>query len=182
MLYCGFDLMVDSLYFGYLVLVLIFKCFQEVGYKLIVLVGGVIGMIGDLSFKVIECKLNMFDVIVIWVDKICGQVMFFFNFEGINVVIMVNNYDWFGGMGVFEFLCDIGKYFLVNIMIKKELVQQCLICEDQGIFYIEFFYSLFQGYDFVELNKCYGCQLQIGGFDQWGNIVVGIDLMCWFNQ
>jgi tyrosyl-tRNA synthetase len=89
---------------------------------------------------------------------------------------MANNYDWFGGMGALEFLRDIGKHFSVNTMIKKESVQQRLTREDQGISYTEFSYSLLQGYDFAELNKRYGCVLQIGGSDQWGNIVAGTDL------
>jgi tyrosyl-tRNA synthetase len=89
---------------------------------------------------------------------------------------MANNYDWFGGMNCLEFMRDIGKHFSVNAMIKKESVQQRLQREDQGISYTEFSYSLLQGYDFAELNKRYGCVLQIGGSDQWGNIVAGTDL------
>jgi tyrosyl-tRNA synthetase len=115
-------------------------------------------------------------VIATWVDKIKGQVMPFLNFEGSNPAIMANNYDWFGGMNCLEFLRDIGKHFSVNAMIKKESVQQRLTREDQGISYTEFSYSLLQGYDFAELYKRYGCVLQIGGSDQWGNIVAGTDL------
>jgi tyrosyl-tRNA synthetase len=89
---------------------------------------------------------------------------------------MANNYDWFGGMNCLEFMRDIGKHFSVNAMIKKESVQQRLVREDQGISYTEFSYSLLQGYDFAELYKRHGCVLQIGGSDQWGNIVAGTDL------
>ena len=133
-------------------------------------------MIGDPSFKATERKLNTPDVIASWVDKIRGQVAPFLNFEGNNAAIMANNYDWFGGMNCLEFLRDIGKHFSVNAMIKKEAVQQRLAREDQGISYTEFSYSLLQGYDFAELYKRHGCMLQIGGSDQWGNIVAGTDL------
>ena len=175
-LYCGFDPTADSLHLGHLVPVLILKRFQEAGHKPIALVGGATGMIGDPSFKATERKLNTPDVIASWVDKIKGQVMPFLNFEGSNPAIMANNYDWFGGMGALEFLRDIGKHFSVNTMIKKESVQQRLTREDQGISYTEFSYSLLQGYDFAELYKRHGCVLQIGGSDQWGNIVAGTDL------
>ena len=175
-LYCGFDPTADSLHLGHLVPVLILKRFQQAGHKPIALVGGATGMIGDPSFKATERKLNTPDVIASWVNKIRGQVAPFLNFEGNNAAIMANNYDWFGGMNCLEFLRDIGKHFSVNAMIKKEAVQQRLAREDQGISYTEFSYSLLQGYDFAELYKRHGCMLQIGGSDQWGNIVAGTDL------
>ena len=175
-LYCGFDPTADSLHLGHLVPVLILKRFQEAGHKPIALVGGATGMIGDPSFKATERKLNTPDVIVTWVDKIRGQVTPFLNFAGDNPAIVANNYDWFGGMNCLEFMRDIGKHFSVNAMIKKESVQQRLTREDQGISYTEFSYSLLQGYDFAELYKRHDCVLQIGGSDQWGNIVAGTDL------
>lgn len=175
-LYCGFDPTADSLHLGHLVPVLILKRFQEAGHKPIALVGGATGMIGDPSFKATERKLNTPDVIASWVDKIRDQVKPFLKFDGANPATMANNYDWFGGMNCLEFLRDIGKHFSVNAMIKKESVQQRLVREDQGISYTEFSYSLLQGYDFAELYKRHGCVLQIGGSDQWGNIVAGTDL------
>ncbi len=175
-LYCGFDPTADSLHLGHLVPVLILKRFQEAGHQPIALVGGATGMIGDPSFKATERKLNTPDVIASWVDKIRGQVEPFLSFDGANAAIMANNYDWFGGMNCLEFMRDIGKHFSVNAMIKKESVQQRLQREDQGISYTEFSYSLLQGYDFAELYKRHGCLLQIGGSDQWGNIVAGTDL------
>ena len=181
-LYCGFDPTADSLHLGHLVPVLLLKRFQMAGHKPIALVGGATGMIGDPSFKANERKLNTPDVISGWVDKIRGQVSPFLDFEGPNAAIMANNYDWFGGMGALEFLRDIGKHFSVNAMIKKESVQQRISRDEQGISYTEFSYSLLQGYDFAELNKRYGCQLQIGGSDQWGNITAGIDLTRRLNQ
>ena len=175
-LYCGFDPTADSLHLGHLVPVLILKRFQEAGHKPIALVGGATGMIGDPSFKATERKLNTPDVIAGWVDNIRGQVTPFLSFEGANAAIVANNHDWFGSMNCLDFLRDIGKHFSVNAMIKKESVQQRLVREDQGISYTEFSYSLLQGYDFAELNKRHGCVLQIGGSDQWGNIVAGTDL------
>ena len=175
-LYCGFDPTADSLHLGHLVPVLILKRFQDVGHKPIALVGGATGMIGDPSFKATERKLNTPDVIASWVGKIRDQVKPFLSFEGDNAAIMANNYDWFSGMNCLEFLRDIGKHFSVNAMIKKESVQQRLVREDQGISYTEFSYSLLQGYDFAELYKRYGCKIQVGGSDQWGNITAGTDL------
>ena len=175
-LYCGFDPTADSLHLGHLVPVLILKRFQEAGHRPIALVGGATGMIGDPSFKATERKLNTPDVIAGWVGNIRAQVAPFLKFDGTNPAIIANNHDWFGGMNCLEFLRDIGKHFSVNAMIKKESVQQRLVREDQGISYTEFSYSLLQGYDFAELNKRYGCVLQIGGSDQWGNIVAGTDL------
>ena len=181
-LYCGFDPTADSLHIGSLVPILVLKRFQLAGHKPIALVGGATGMIGDPSFKATERKLNTTDVIVSWVEKIRRQVEPFLTFDGPNAAIMANNYDWFGGMGALEFLRDIGKHFSVNAMIKKEAVQQRISRDDQGISYTEFSYSLLQGYDFVELNRRYGCALQIGGSDQWGNITAGTDLTRRINQ
>lgn len=175
-LYCGFDPTADSLHLGHLVPVLVLKRFQQAGHKPIALVGGATGMIGDPSFKAAERKLNTPDVIASWVGKIREQVKPFLSFDGDNAAIMANNYDWFGAMSSLEFLRDIGKHFSVNAMIKKESVQQRINRDDQGISFTEFAYSLLQGYDFAELNKRYGCKLQIGGSDQWGNITAGTDL------
>ena len=175
-LYCGFDPTADSLHLGHLVPVLVLKRFQLAGHKPIALVGGATGMIGDPSFKATERKLNTPDVIAGWVENIRGQVAPFLDFDGPNAARMANNYEWFSGMNCLEFLRDIGKHFSVNAMIKKESVQQRLVREDQGISYTEFSYSLLQGYDFAELYKRHGCVLQIGGSDQWGNIVAGTDL------
>ncbi|QLG87471.1 tyrosine--tRNA ligase [Chitinibacter bivalviorum] len=181
-LYCGFDPTADSLHIGSLVPILVLKRFQQFGHKPIALVGGATGMIGDPSFKATERKLNTPDIIATWVEKIRAQVSPFLSFEGDNAAIMSNNYDWFGGMGALEFLRDIGKYFSINQMIKKEAVQQRIAREDQGISYTEFSYSLLQGYDFTELNKRFDCKLQIGGSDQWGNITAGTDLTRRLNQ
>ena len=181
-LYCGFDPTADSLHLGHLVPVLVLKRFQQAGHKPIALVGGATGMIGDPSFKATERKLNTPEIIAGWVTKIRAQVAPFLSFDGANAAIMANNYDWFGGMSALDFLRDIGKHFSVNAMIKKESVQQRINRDEQGISYTEFSYSLLQGYDFVELNRRYGCVLQIGGSDQWGNITAGTDLTRRLNQ
>lgn len=181
-LYCGFDPTADSLHLGHLVPVLMLKRFQLAGHQPIALVGGATGMIGDPSFKAAERKLNTPDVVASWVEKIRGQLTPFLAFDGDNAAIMANNYDWFGSMNVLEFLRDIGKHFSVNAMIRKESVQQRLNRDDVGISFTEFSYSLLQGYDFSELNRLHGCQLQIGGSDQWGNITAGIDLTRRLNQ
>ncbi|MEJ2792807.1 tyrosine--tRNA ligase [Iodobacter sp. LRB] len=181
-LYCGFDPTADSLHIGSLVPILVLKRFQQAGHKPIALVGGATGMIGDPSFKATERKLNTLDIIDSWVGKIRKQVEPFLSFEGSNAAIMANNHDWFGKMDVLTFLRDIGKHFSVNAMIKKEAVQQRINRDDSGISFTEFTYSLLQGYDFVELNKQHGCELQIGGSDQWGNITAGTDLTRRMNQ
>lgn len=175
-LYCGFDPTADSLHIGSLVPILVLKRFQQAGHKPIALVGGATGMIGDPSFKAAERKLNTLDVIEGWVGKIRTQVEPFLSFDGDNAAIMANNHDWFGKMDVLSFLRDIGKHFSVNSMMNKESVKQRLDRDGDGISFTEFTYSLLQGYDFVELNAQYGCQLQIGGSDQWGNITAGTDL------
>ncbi len=175
-LYCGFDPTADSLHIGSLVPILVLKRFQQAGHKPIALVGGATGMIGDPSFKAAERKLNTLDVIEGWVGKIRNQVSPFLSFEGNNAAIMANNHDWYAKMDILAFLRDIGKHFSVNNMINKESVKQRINRDGDGISFTEFTYSLLQGYDFVVLNEQYGCQLQIGGSDQWGNITAGTDL------
>ncbi len=176
-LYCGFDPTADSLHLGHLVPLLVLKRFQEAGHKPIALVGGATGLIGDPSFKAAERQLNTPDVVAGWVEKIKGQVSQFIDFDcGENSAVVANNLDWTGNLNVLDFLRDIGKHFSVNAMINKESVQQRLNREGAGISFTEFSYALLQGMDFAELNRRYDCTLQIGGSDQWGNIVGGIDL------
>ncbi|MBP6115484.1 MAG: tyrosine--tRNA ligase [Neisseriaceae bacterium] len=175
-LYCGFDPTADSLHIGHLLPVLTLKRFQDYGHHPIALVGGATGMIGDPSFKATERSLNTPEVVAGWVEKIRNQLTPFLSFEGSNPARMANNHDWFGSMDTLTFLRDIGKHFSVNAMINKESVKQRLDRDDVGISFTEFAYSLLQAYDFSELNKNLGCQLQIGGSDQWGNITAGIDL------
>ncbi|CUB03110.1 tyrosine--tRNA ligase [Marinomonas fungiae] len=182
-LYCGFDPTADSLHLGHLVPLLVLKRCQDAGHNPIALVGGATGMIGDPSFKAAERSLNTSDVVASWADKIKGQVSQFIAFEGVdNPARVVNNLDWTGNMNVIDFLREIGKHFSVNAMINKESVQQRLNREGAGISFTEFSYALLQGMDFAELNRQYDCTLQVGGSDQWGNIVGGIDLSRRQNQ
>lgn len=176
-LYCGFDPTADSLHIGSLVPLLVLKRFQLAGHKPIALVGGATGLIGDPSFKAQERKLNTPDVVAHWVDKLTLQVSRFIDFDcGDNAAEVVNNLDWTADMRVLDFLRDVGKHFSVNNMISKESVKQRLDRENEGISFTEFTYMLLQSYDFAELYQHYNCSVQIGGSDQWGNIVGGIDL------
>jgi tyrosyl-tRNA synthetase len=176
-LYCGFDPTADSLHIGSLVPLLALKRFQEAGHKPMALVGGATGLIGDPSFKAQERKLNTSDVVSGWVDKLKAQVSKFIDFDaGENSAKVINNLDWVGDINVLDFLRDVGKYFSVNNMIQKESVKQRLEREGEGISFAEFTYMLLQSYDFAELAEREACSLQIGGSDQWGNIVGGVDL------
>ena len=182
-LYCGFDPTADSLHLGHLVPLLVLTRFQQAGHKPIALVGGATGMIGDPSFKADERKLNTPDIIAGWADKIKRQVSQFIDFDGgDNAATVVNNLDWTQSMSALSFLRDIGKHFSVNNMIAKESVKQRIDREGSGISFTEFAYSLLQSMDFAELNRHYDCTIQIGGSDQWGNIVGGIDLSRRQNQ
>lgn len=181
--YCGFDPTADSLHLGHLVPLLVLKRLQQAGHRPIALVGGATGLIGDPSFKAAERKLNTPDVIAGWADKIKAQVSQFIDFEcSDNAALVANNLDWIGEMNALDFLRDIGKHFSVNSMIAKESVKQRIDRDGSGISFTEFAYSLLQGLDFAELNKRYNCTLQVGGSDQWGNIVSGIDLARRQNQ
>ena len=181
--YCGFDPTADSLHLGHLVPLLVLKRFQEAGHTPIALVGGATGMIGDPSFKADERKLNTPDVIAGWADKIKSQVSQFIDFDcDGNAAIVANNLDWTADMTALDFLRNVGKHFSVNNMIAKESVKQRIDREGSGISFSEFSYSLLQGLDFAELNRRYDCTLQVGGSDQWGNIVSGIDLARRQNQ
>lgn len=176
-LYCGFDPTADSLHLGHLVPLLVLKRFQEAGHRPIALVGGATGLIGDPSFKAAERQLNTPKVVAGWVDKIKGQVSQFISFDcGSNAAIVANNLDWTANLNTLDFLREVGKHFSVNAMINKESVQQRLNREGSGISFTEFSYALLQGMDFAELNRLHDCTLQIGGSDQWGNIVGGVDL------
>jgi len=182
-LYCGFDPTADSLHLGHLVPLLVLKRFQDAGHNPIALVGGATGLIGDPSFKAAERQLNTADVVASWAEKIRSQVSQFIKFDGVPTPArVVNNLDWAGQMNVLDFLRDIGKHFSVNAMINKESVQQRLNREGSGISFTEFSYALLQGMDFSELNRAYDCTIQVGGSDQWGNIVGGIDLSRRQNQ
>ena len=175
-LYCGFDPTADSLHIGSLVPLLMLRRFQLAGHTPIALVGGATGLIGDPSFKAQERALNTPDVVSEWVSRLRTQMSQFLSFEGDRSAVMANNIDWTQNVDVLTFLRDVGKHFSVNNMIAKESVKQRIEREGAGISFTEFTYMILQSFDFAELNKRYGCELQIGGSDQWGNITGGVDL------
>ena len=176
-LYCGFDPTADSLHIGSLVPLLVLKRFQEAGHKPIVLLGGATGLIGDPSFKTQERKLNTPEIVKDWLHLIKKQISKFVDFSIADCPAkIVNNLDWIEKIDLLTFLRDIGKHFSINNMINKESVKQRLERDGQGISYTEFTYMLLQSYDFSELNRRHNCTIQIGGADQWGNIVGGVDL------
>ncbi len=175
-LYCGFDPTAGSLHIGHLVPLIILKRFQDAGHNVIALIGGATGMIGDPSFKSAERNLNTEETVSNWVQDLSNQIQHLMRGQLTKPMIIVNNADWIKNINVIDFFRDVGKHFSVNTMISRESVKQRLQRPDQGISFTEFSYSLLQSYDFAELNRRYACRLQIGGNDQWGNIVSGIDL------
>ncbi|ENU5814168.1 tyrosine--tRNA ligase [Vibrio fluvialis] len=175
-LYCGFDPTAGSLHIGHLVPLLMLKRFQDAGHQAIALIGGATGMIGDPSFKATERTLNSAQTVQQWVDDLRQQIARTMTPHLTQPLRCVNNADWTGQVNVIDFFRDIGKHFSVNAMINRESVKQRLARPDQGISFTEFSYSLLQSFDFAHLNREHQCRLQIGGNDQWGNIVSGIDL------
>ena len=176
-LYVGFDPTADSLHVGHLVALMVLRRFQQAGHRPIALVGGATGMIGDPSGKSEERNLLSVETLRANVAGMESQLRRFLDFDcGGNSALLVNNYDWMGRFGYLEFLRDVGKHFPVNVMLAKDSVRNRLERSDAGLSYTEFSYMLLQAYDFVYLNEHYGCELQAGGSDQWGNITAGIDL------
>jgi tyrosyl-tRNA synthetase len=176
-LYCGFDPTADSLHIGNLVPLLTLRRFQLGGHRPILLLGGATGLIGDPSGRSDERNLNSGEVVAGWVERIRRQVEGFVDFSGNNGAVIVNNLDWTADLPVIAFLRDVGKHFSVNTMIQRESVKSRLDRDEAGISYTEFSYMLLQAMDYLELAERYDCSLQIGGSDQWGNIVSGMDLV-----
>lgn len=174
--YCGFDPTADSLHVGSLLPIVTMMRLQKAGHWPVALVGGATGMIGDPSFKAQERSLNDNDTVEQWCDDISNQLRHFINPTSTEESSIVNNKDWMDGVSVIDFLRDTGKHFSVNAMINKESVKQRLDREGEGITFTEFAYMLLQSQDFAHLQKWHGCTVQLGGSDQWGNIVGGIDL------
>jgi tyrosyl-tRNA synthetase len=174
-MYCGFDPTAPSLHFGNLVQLVVLRHFQRAGHRVICLVGGSTGQIGDprpTAERVLKTKEQTAD----WVARIQNQVRPFLAFDGDNPALMVNNLDWTAPISALDFLRDIGKHFRVNQMVKKDAVAARLGSE-QGISYTEFSYQILQALDFLELYRAHGCTLQTGGADQWGNLTAGVDLV-----
>lgn len=176
-LYCGFDPTADSLHIGHLVPLLTLRRFQLGGHRPILLLGGATGLIGDPSFRGDERLLNDATLVADWVERIRTQVEPFLDFEGSYGAVMANNLDWTQELDLITFLREVGKHFSVNAMIQRDSVRSRLERADTGISYTEFSYMLLQANDYLELAVRYGCSLQVGGSDQWGNIVSGMDLV-----
>lgn len=174
-LYLGFDPTAPSLHIGNLVALTVLRRFQIAGHKPIALVGGATGLVGDPSGRNAERSLNEVEVVNEWVERIHHQLAGFLDFSGSNAAIMANNMDWTAPVSAIHFLRDIGKHFSVNQMLSKDSVSARL--ESGGISYTEFSYQVLQAFDYLELNRRQDCHLQIGGSDQWGNIVAGVDLI-----
>ncbi|MCE3555878.1 tyrosine--tRNA ligase [Pseudonocardia sp. RS11V-5] len=174
-LYCGFDPTAASLHAGHLIPLLTLRRFQEAGARPIVLAGGATGQIGDPR-DVGERSLHSVETVTEWATRIRGQLERFVTFDDSPTgALVANNLDWTGNQSVLTFLRDIGKHFSVNVMLGRETVKRRLAGD--GLSYTEFSYLLLQSQDYLELYRRYGCRLQIGGSDQWGNIVGGADLI-----
>jgi tyrosyl-tRNA synthetase len=173
--YCGFDPTAPSLHLGNLVQLLLMRRLQLAGHRPLALVGGSTGLIGDPRLTA-ERQLNDRDTVAEWVGRLQHQVSRFLSPAGTNGVTLVNNLDWTAGLSAIDFLREIGKHYRVGTMIKKDAVATRLNSE-AGISYTEFSYQILQGYDFLELHRQYGCVLQTGGSDQWGNLTSGTDLI-----
>lgn len=175
-LYAGFDPTADSLHVGSLLPLMILRRFQKSGHKPIAIAGGATGMIGDPSGKNAERNLQTHEQLAANLSGIEVQMRQILDFDcGNQSAVLVNNNDWMSQFSYIEFLRDVGKNFPVNVMLSKDSVKSRLSSE-AGLSYTEFSYMLLQAYDFVHLNREFGCELQIGGSDQWGNVTAGIDL------
>ena len=173
--YCGFDPTAPSLHMGNLVQLILMRHLQRAGHRALCLVGGSTGLIGDPKATA-ERTLNSPETVATWVSRIQAQVRPFLDFGGDNPATMVNNLDWTAPMSALDFLRDVGRHFRVNAMIKKDAIATRLASQD-GISYTEFSYQLLQGMDYLHLYRTYGCTLQTGGTDQWGNLTAGSDLI-----
>jgi tyrosyl-tRNA synthetase len=175
-LYCGFDPTAPSMHIGNLVQLLTLRRFQLAGHRPISLVGGATGLIGDPGGKSAERVLNPRELVAEWVERFREQMGCFLDFEpGPAAARLVSNMEWTEDLLTLDFLRDVGKHFSVNRMIAREAVKARL--EGGGISYTEFSYQILQAYDFLQLYQRYGCVLQVGGSDQWGNLVSGVDLI-----
>jgi tyrosyl-tRNA synthetase len=173
--YSGFDPTASSLHAGHLVPLLTLRRLQQAGHRPIVLAGGATGMIGDPR-DTGERTLHTADTVAEWASRIRGQLERFVEFDDSPTgAIVEDNLNWTGGLSAIEFLRDVGKYFSVNVMLDRDTVRRRL--EGEGLSYTEFSYMLLQANDYVELHRRHGCALQIGGSDQWGNIIAGVRLV-----
>ena len=173
--YCGFDPTHSSLQFGNLLQLVTMRRFQQAGHPPIVVVGGATGLIGDPSGKSVERALNEAEVVADWVERIRAQTERYLTFDGPAAARVVNNLEWTAPVSALDFLRGVGKHFNVNQMLDREVVKARLA--GTGISYTEFSYQVLQAFDYLELHRRYGCTLQTGGSDQWGNLTAGVDLI-----
>lgn len=173
--YCGFDPTGPSLHHGHLVQLVLLRHLQQAGHRAIALVGGATGMIGDPRMSG-ERTMNTKDVVAEWTDRLKAQVSRFLDFDGDNPALLVNNLDWTAPLSAIDFLREIGKHYRLGTMLAKDTVARRLASDD-GISFTEFSYQILQGMDYLELYRRYGCTLQTGGNDQWGNLLSGVDLI-----
>lgn len=169
--YVGFDPTAPSLHIGHLMQLVLARRLQDAGHHPLLLVGGSTGLIGDPKESG-ERVMNPTDLVAQWVERLRDQVSQYVSFEGANAARVVNNWDWTSRMSALDLLRDVGKHFSVNRMLARDVVARRL---DEGISYTEFSYVLLQSLDYRELFRSYGCTLQTGAQDQWGNITAGID-------
>ncbi len=174
--YIGFDPTADSLHVGHLQQICTLRRLQDAGHRPIALVGGGTGMVGDPSGRSEERVLLTAEVLAANREAIRAQLARFLDFSS-GAALLADNYEWLGSTGLLEFLRDVGKHFSVNEMVRKDSVRVRLETREQGLSYTEFSYMLLQSWDFVVLHDRYGCRLQLGGSDQWGNITEGVELL-----
>jgi len=173
--YCGFDPTAASLHFGNLVQLIVMRRLQMEGHRPIAVVGGATGLVGDPSGKTAERNLNEAELVAAWVERIHGQVERYLDFDGPAPARVVNNLEWTAPLSALDFLREVGKHFSVNRMLDREAVSARLAAG--GISFTEFSYQILQAFDYLELHRRYGCDLQTGGSDQWGNLTAGVDLI-----
>ena len=175
--YCGFDPTADSLHIGNLVPLLVLRRWQLAGHRPILLVGGATGLIGDPSGRSDERSLNEAETVAAWVARIRAQASQLLDLDGPTGALVVDNLQWTADVRLLDFLRDVGKHFSVNAMVARDSVRSRLDRDGAGISFTEFAYMLLQAHDFAELATRESCLVQLGGSDQWGNIVSGIDLI-----
>ena len=173
-IYCGFDPSASSMHLGNFVMISLLMRLQKAGHKIIALVGGATGMIGDPSGKSKERNLQTKDTLAKNTAAIRSQLERFLDLSNPDKGMILNNYDWLGSLSMLDFLRDYGKYFSVNYMLSKEIVASRM---ETGISFTEFTYQILQSVDFLHLYDTYGCHIQIGGNDQWGNLTSGLELI-----
>ncbi len=173
--YCGFDPTAPSLHHGNLVQLILLRHLQRAGHRVLALVGGATGMIGDPRMSG-ERVLNSRETVDEWVGRLKTQISSVLDFDGDNPATMVNNLDWTGGLTAIDFLRDVGRHYRLGTMLAKDTVARRL-ASDEGISFTEFSYQILQGMDFLELYRRHGCTMQTGGNDQWGNLLSGVELV-----